>query len=153
MRQRLRTLTLVLVVAAVCSGFLDGNCSNNPTPLPDPTPTPFPSASPTPVSDLGCDPVKTVGVSVQGHPNPLIVGTAYELDATPKDANGERIEPPSCHGSRVTWTLTGSAICALSGDTQGFNPGLRCSVPGEVTAQACVSNPGGCGVVTLPVRV
>jgi hypothetical protein len=149
MRQRIRTLTLAVVVAALCSAFLDGNCSNNPTPVPEPTPTPSPS--PVLVSK-DCDPVRTVGVSVQNHPNPLIVGVTYELDATPKDADGAKVEPPSCHGSVVEWTLGGTAPCKLLGNTNGFNPGLSCSAPGEVTAQACVSSPGGCGLVTLPVR-
>lgn len=148
MRQRTRTLILAICAAALCMAFLDGNCSNTPSPVPSPTPSP----SPSPVSTAdGCVTVETVGVSVEGHPNPLIVGVTYELDATPKDANGVKIEPPSCHGSFVDWTLTGTAACKLLGNTQGFNPGLLCSSPGDVTAQGCVP-PGGCGIVTIPVR-
>jgi hypothetical protein len=147
---RNRRLMLLFLGAVLLTAACDVSSCNqiiNPTPVPSPSPSP--SSSPTPASVAGCDPVYSVGVSVQGHPNPLVIGQEYELDATPKGPDGTKLDP-ICHGSRVAWTLTG-APCTLTGNTSSFNPRVRCTGPGTLTAQACVSAPGGCGSVTVPV--
>ena len=147
MRSRKRKLIFGLLVVALGSYACDLTACNqilNPPPVPAPTSTPSPT--PPPQTADGCSPVYSVGVQVEGHPNPLVVGEVYVLDVTPKGPGGEKLDP-ICHGAQVVWTITGP--CAINGG--GFNPRLICAAPGTMTAQACVSAPGGCGSVTLPV--
>lgn len=149
---RLALGCLALVVLAAC---LDGAACNQITnpgpPVPTPTASPTPSPSPT-ASTSTCPEVALVGVQVLDHPNPLVVGNTYRLDATPKDDEFKKIEDPRCHGKTVAWSLEGStAICQLTGQTEGFNPFVNCSTPGQLVATACVTAPGGCGSVTVTV--
>ena len=143
-----RLALCALILATLTAACFDGNACQSVNPTPVPSPSPSSSPSPSPVAD-GCRPVYSIAVSVLGHPNPLLVGTRYTLDATPKATDGTSLDP-ICHGGSVAWTVSGP--CVLQGDVAGFNPGLTCSAAGQVTAKACVSAPGGCGSVTVEVR-
>lgn len=145
-RKKRRVWPLAAIVCLMPGCFDQTSCQTVEFPTPLPVPSTSPSPTPSPVA--GCPPVVAVGISVEGHPNPLHVGETYRLDATPK---GPDLEPvtPECHGAAADWSLTGTtAGCALQGDTRGFNPFVKCMKAGQLVATACVD-----GVCSGELRV
>lgn len=144
---------LLMLMAAGTAMLLAVACEEYPVTGPDQTtnvtvivnsgtPTPgAPSATPA----AGCAAVASVGVSARdannivvgsgNTPGVLIVGQTYQLDASPKDANGRLIEPTSCHAPAGRWVDTPTGLVTLLGDVNGFNPRLLAAKAGDVTVR------------------
>ena len=74
-------------------------------------------ASPSPAPANNCPPVLRVGVVATmdgGIVTSFRVRDTPRLDATPKREDSSPV-PSTCHGQTVTWGLSGTAACALSG--------------------------------------
>jgi hypothetical protein len=160
-----RTVGAVLAVVVGLAAVLGVACGQptDPAPLPNvivnaggngnPTiiignPSPSPGTAP-----AGCSVVASNGVSASLNGSNVTswrIGDTPRLDTTPKDASGVPV-PAQCHGSVVTWTLSGSAPCSLQGDTSGFTPFVKCTAAGQITISASVSAPGSTGSASFTV--
>jgi len=102
---------------------------------------PAASPSPSPVPP-NCE-VLNVAVTRLGGTTLIALNVDVTLDATPRGAGGPITQPP-CALQPVSWELSGTAACSLS-DSGSYNPVIRCTAAGSITATANVGGHIGAG--------
>jgi len=104
------------------------------------------SPAPSPVPP-NCE-VLNVSVTKIGGGDVVPLNADVTLDATPRGASGPITQPP-CALQPVSWDLAGTATCSLS-NTGSYNPVIRCSGAGTITATVNVG--GHQGTATFRVQ-
>lgn len=120
---------LSLLALPACFDKIDIFSSASAIQAPAGTPTP----SPVPP---GCE---IVAISVSASPDPVQVGSASRLDATPVGANGALNS--QCPVLPIAWEdPSGTAACKLVGSKTSYNPSLLCTAGGAANLAAKVGN-------------